>query len=54
MLGSERRRYETHLARLEGNDSWIYGRTLDLREAADSLNTITAAKPRSTPTNTTS
>jgi predicted ATPase/class 3 adenylate cyclase len=43
MLGSERRRYETHLARLEGNDSWIYGRTLDLREAADSLNTITAA-----------
>ena len=54
MLGSERRRYETHLARLEGNDSWIYGRTLDLREAADSLNTITAANARSTPTNTTS
>jgi len=49
MLGSERRRYETHLARLEGNDSWIYGRTLDLREAADSLNTITAANARSTP-----
>jgi len=54
MLGSERRRYETHLARLEGNDSWIYGRTLDLREAADSLNTITAANARSTPTSTTS
>lgn len=37
MLGSERRRYETHLARLEGSDSWTHGRTLSLEEAANSL-----------------
>jgi predicted ATPase/class 3 adenylate cyclase len=37
MLSSERRRYEAHLARLEGTDSWAHGRTLSLEEAADSL-----------------
>jgi predicted ATPase/class 3 adenylate cyclase len=40
MLSSERRRYETHLARLEGSESWAQGRTLSLEEAADRLNTI--------------
>jgi hypothetical protein len=43
MLSSERRRYETQLARLEGSDSWKQGRTYSLEEAAESLSTI--AKP---------
>ena len=40
MISSERRRYETHLARLEGGDGWMQGRTLSLEEAAESLSTI--------------
>jgi predicted ATPase len=40
MLSSERRRYETHLARLEGSDDWTQGRRLSLEEAAKSLSTI--------------
>ena len=39
MLSSERRRYETHLTRLEGTDSWTQGQKLTLEQAADSLNT---------------
>jgi hypothetical protein len=37
MLSSERRRYEIHLARLEGSDDWTQGRTLSLEEAVESL-----------------
>ncbi len=50
MLSSERRRYETHLSRLEGSDSWTRGRTISLEEAADSLSTIAAAEARCSPT----
>ena len=46
MLGGERRRYETHLSRLEASDSWTQGRTISLEEAADSLSTIAAAEAR--------
>ena len=41
MLSSERRRYETYLARFEGSPDWEHGRTLSLEQAADSLSTIT-------------
>lgn len=40
MLSSERRRYETHLSRLEGTNSWKQGRTMSLEEAADSLTEV--------------
>jgi tetratricopeptide (TPR) repeat protein len=45
MLNSERKRYETHLTRLEASDHWTQGRTLTLIQAAENLNTITATEP---------
>jgi predicted ATPase len=42
MLSSERKRYETHLARLEGSESWDQGRTVNLEQATQSLNSISA------------
>jgi len=37
MLAPERRRYETHLARLEGSDAWRSGRSITLDEAIHAL-----------------
>jgi tetratricopeptide (TPR) repeat protein len=45
MLSSERKRYETHLTRLEGSDGWTQGRTLTLMQAAEKLDAIAAAEP---------
>jgi predicted ATPase/class 3 adenylate cyclase len=45
MLSSERKRYETHLARLEGSEAWAHGRTLSLEQAAETLSKIAAAGP---------
>ena len=42
MLSSERQRYETHLARLEGSEGWKQGRNLDLEQATQSLNSISS------------
>lgn len=42
MLSSERRRYETHLSRLEGSESWVLGRNVDLEQATQSLSSISA------------
>ncbi len=42
MLSSERKRYETHLTRLEASDSWDQGRTMNLEQATQSLNSISA------------
>ena len=48
MLSSERQRYETHLARLEGSDSWEQGRNVDLEQATQSLDSILEASQRPT------
>jgi predicted ATPase/class 3 adenylate cyclase len=37
MVAAERRRYQTHVARLEGSDAWNEGRSLSLTEAVDRL-----------------
>ena len=37
MLAGERKRYEKHLSRLEGGEDWQRGRTLSLRQAAESV-----------------
>ncbi len=42
MISSERKRYETHLTRLEGSDSWEQGRNVDLEQATLSLSSILA------------
>jgi tetratricopeptide (TPR) repeat protein len=42
MLSAERKRYETHLTRLEASDNWTQGQSLTLEQAAESLNTIVA------------
>jgi tetratricopeptide (TPR) repeat protein len=42
MLSSERKRYETHLTRLEGSDSWEQGRNANLQQATQSLDSILA------------
>jgi hypothetical protein len=44
MLSSERKRYETHLSRLEGSDDWEHGRTLSLEQAAETLSKIAAVR----------
>ena len=45
MLSSERKRYETHLARLEGSTGWEQGRNVSLEEATQSLNSIAPVNP---------
>jgi predicted ATPase/class 3 adenylate cyclase len=50
MLSYERRRYERHLSRLEGTDSWEQGQALTLEQAAETLATTNAAA--APPTNT--
>jgi tetratricopeptide (TPR) repeat protein len=42
MLSSERRRYETHLTRLERSGDWERGRTLSLEQATDFLGPLEA------------
>ena len=46
MIGSERKRYETHLTRLEGSNSWEQGRNADLEQATQSLDSILEASQR--------
>ena len=46
MISSERKRYETHLTRLEGSDSWEQGRNANLEQATQSLNSILEASQR--------
>jgi tetratricopeptide (TPR) repeat protein len=40
MLAPERRRYETHVARLEGSDAWRSGRSITLDEAMHALRLV--------------
>ncbi|HST17894.1 MAG TPA: hypothetical protein VLK36_09510, partial [Gaiellaceae bacterium] len=46
MVSSERKRYETHLTRLEGSNSWEQGRNADLEQATQSLDAILEASQR--------
>ena len=50
MLSSERKRYETHLARLERSEAWAHGRALSLEQAAETLSKISGRRSLGTTT----